>query len=104
MRARLAGLPPNHQGRDQIVVLGTQGFDPARGDVEDWLREQDAVIDRVASDRHQQQMNVGRQSVDWAKRAVRWARCATILSAVSLGIAALSLLAAVVFGILSLPK
>ena len=85
VRARLAGLPPNYQAPDQIVILGTGGFDPPRGDVEDWLREKDIAAEREAAQRHAEQVTLGRDTVWWAKWAALLA-AATLVASVLLGL------------------
>jgi hypothetical protein len=79
-------------GRQAIVRLGMSGLNPERGAVEDWLSEQDSKTEKLAADRHEQQLRAATESAVWAKRAT-WA--AVILGGVSV-------LATIVFGVLSL--
>jgi hypothetical protein len=88
VRARLATSPPNSQGRQQIVLIGPQGLYPARGDVEDWLREQDEEIDRRSASRHREGIKVGQEAVIWARRAF-WAAVISIVIAVVVGLLSL---------------
>lgn len=61
---------------------------PRRSDVEGWLREKELGAEALATRRHDQQMDVGKRAVGWAK----WAAIA----------AALSILVTAIFGLLQL--
>ena len=80
-------------GPHSIVKLGTHGLDPARSDVEDWLREKDLEADGLATRRHAEQMAIGKEGVRWAKEGAHWAKWAFWAAVASAIIAIVALVA-----------
>lgn len=76
IRSLIASMSP--VGPSVIVPIGLNENNPAARDVEDWLREKDLEADRLAAERHREQVSAARQGVRWAKLAF-WAVIVTII-------------------------
>jgi hypothetical protein len=65
--------------RNDSVRLGLHGFDPTRGDVEEWLAEKERKSDAENAARHASALKIAARALAWS----RFAAFAAIIAAVA---------------------
>jgi hypothetical protein len=65
--------------RGDRVTLGLHGFDPTRGEVEEWLAEKERKSDAENAERHASTMKIAGRALAWS----RFAAFAAIIAAVA---------------------